>query len=170
MYQTVHQAPDEIAHCMWSNRIELAGKPLTTTEQAMRSDKAILLVEDDMVDAIAVKRALKDVQIENELVTVTNGEEALDYLEDVDEMPCLVLLDLNMPKMNGLEFLDHVKQEDRYRSIPIIVFTTSKEEQDRLKSFELGIAGYMVKPIDHPQFVEIMRVINNYWTVSEFPD
>ena len=137
----------------------------------MSSQKPILLVEDDRVDAMTVKRALKDINVTNRLDVVGNGEEALAFLRDEkNEKPCLILLDLNMPRMNGIEFLKIAKQDDWLKRIPVVVLTTSKEEQDRIESFKLSIAGYMVKPVDYQQFVEAIRAFDLYWTLSELPE
>lgn len=140
----------------------------------MRSNKPILLVEDDRVDAMTVKRALKEIKITNQLIVRKNGEEALEYLHDIwNEKPAIILLDLNMPKMNGIEFLKIAKgneSEDSIKKIPVVVLTTSHEEWDRVESFILGVAGYMVKPVDYKQFVDIVRAIDLYWTLSELPD
>lgn len=137
----------------------------------MRQLNPILLVEDDLVDTMTIERALKELNIANELIKTGNGEEALDYLRETDtENPCLVFLDLNMPRMNGLEFLEIIKQDNDLRVIPVVVLTTSKEESDRIRSFKFGVAGYMVKPVDYDQFVEVIRVIDKYWTISELPD
>ena len=137
----------------------------------MKNSRPVLLVEDDTVDAMTVKRALRDLNITNPLVHTLNGEEALEYLNSVgNKKPCIILLDLNMPKMNGIEFLQVIKVNDSLRKIPIIVLTTSQEEQDKINSFRLGVAGYMLKSIDYKEFVEIVRTINLYWTLSELPD
>ena len=137
----------------------------------MRSQKPILLVEDDRVDAMTVKRALKDINVTNRLDVVGNGEEALAFLRDEkNEKPCIILLDLNMPKMNGIEFLKIAKQDDWLKRIPVVVLTTSKEEQDRIESFKLSVAGYMIKPVDYRQFVEVIRAINLYWMLCELPE
>ena len=137
----------------------------------MRNSKPILLLEDDTVDAMTVKRALKDIKTLNPLVRTANGEEALVYLRNKEnERPCVILLDLNMPKMNGIEFLKIIKNEDEFKKIPAIVLTTSKDDQDWVQSFQLNVAGYIVKPIDYMKFVEAMRIINLYWTLSELPD
>ena len=136
----------------------------------MKSKKPILLVEDDSVDAMTVKRALNDLQVTNQLDVVGNGEEALKYLQNRPvELPCIILLDLNMPKMNGIEFLKIVKEQESFKMIPVVVLTTSKNEQDRIESFKQSIAGYMIKPVDYLQFVETMRTIEVYWTLSELP-
>ncbi len=136
----------------------------------MHQLKPILLVEDDNVDAMTVRRVLKDLHVANALVHSLNGEEALEYLADESvEKPFLILLDLNMPKMNGLEFLKTIKSDYQLKTIPVIVLTTSKEKRDVIHSFELGAAGYMVKPVDYAKFVEIISTVVLYWRTSEFP-
>jgi CheY-like chemotaxis protein len=134
------------------------------------SNRPLLLVEDDQVDVMTIKRALKEIHVVNPVAHVENGEEGIAYLHDNSkEKPCLILLDLNMPVMNGIEFLQVVKQDEHLRRIPVIVLTTSEEQQDKVNSFNLGVAGYMAKPVDYRQFVEVMRSIDMYWTISEMP-
>lgn len=136
----------------------------------MNQYKSILLVEDDDLDAKTVKRALTELHVANPLVRVTNGEEALAWLQDpVNSTPGLILLDLNMPVMNGIEFLRAAKTHEKLRRIPVVVLTTSSLEADKVASFDLSVAGYLVKPVDYPQFVEVVRTINLYWTLSELP-
>jgi len=136
----------------------------------MRDPRPILLVEDDTVDAMTVDRAFKDLHIANDLALVGNGEEALQYLRDsCKDKPSIILLDLNMPRMNGIEFLRIAKQDSELRRIPVVVLMTSKEEQDMVDSFNLGVAGYIIKPVDYLQFVEVVRTIDLYWTLSEIP-
>lgn len=137
----------------------------------MRSQKPILLVEDDQVDAMMIRRAMQELNINNQLDIAINGEEALAYLRDRNlEKPSLIFLDLNMPRMNGLEFLRIIKQDTLLRQIPVIVLTTSREAQDRQESFKLSVSGYMVKPFDYLELVEIIRVIDLYWSLSELPE
>lgn len=137
----------------------------------MRSKKPILLIEDDLIDRMTVERALKEIRVTNRLDSVGNGEEALDFLRDpTNEKPGIILLDLNMPKMNGIDFLKVAKQDPALKRIPVIVLTTSKDERDRVDSFNLGVAGYMLKPVDYMQFVEVVKAIDLYWTLSELPD
>lgn len=131
--------------------------------------RPILLVEDDQVDVLTTRRALKEIHVTNPLVVCENGEEGLAWLRDNAEVPCLVLLDLNMPVMNGIEFLEHVKRDARLRRIPTVVLTTSEEQEDKVRTFDLGIAGYMAKSVDYRRFVEVMRSIDLYWTMSELP-
>lgn len=137
----------------------------------MKSQDDILLVEDDAVDAMTVRRALKELNVTNDLVVKGNGEEALRYLRDeATPRPCIIILDLNMPKMNGIELLRALKQDEHLRRIPAIVLTTSKGEQDRFQTFDMSVAGYMIKPVGYPQFVDVVRNINSYWTLSELPE
>ena len=130
----------------------------------------ILLVEDDQVDVMTVRRALKEVKVTNPVVNLENGEEALKYLRDPDSaQPCIILLDLNMPIMNGIEFLQVIKHDTLLRRIPVVVLTTSEEQQDKISSFDLSVAGYLSKPVVYRQFVEVMRTFDAYWTISEVP-
>lgn len=137
----------------------------------MRSHKTILIVEDDIVDAMTVQRSLKELQVSNEVKVVENGEEALTFLQDhQQETPCIILLDLKMPKMNGIEFLQVVKHDAEFKKIPVVVLTTSRDEQDKIQCFELGVAGYLVKPVDYQHFIDMIGVFAKYWTWSEMPD
>lgn len=137
----------------------------------MKNLKPILLVEDDSVDAMTVKRALKELNITNQLVHSINGEQALEYLKtDNNKKPCVILLDLNMPKMNGVEFLQAIKEDEKLKRTPVVVLTTSNEQDDITTSFRFSVAGYMVKPVDYKKFVEAIRAINLYWTLSELPN
>lgn len=136
----------------------------------MNYKQKILLVEDDEVDIRSVKRALKDLHIANPLVVRNNGEEGLNYLRDEsNKHPGLILLDLQMPRMNGIEFLKVIKKEDKLKTIPVVVLTTSQEDEDKTKSFNLGCAGFMMKPVDYIGFVEVIRTIQLYWILSESP-
>lgn len=136
------------------------------------SDRAergsILLVEDDVVDQMSVQRSFKDLKIVHRLGIKENGVEALEHLRDKSAVrPFLILLDLNMPKMNGLEFLRELRKDDDLKMLPVVVLTSSKEERDRVESFGLNVAGYMIKPVDYKDFVEVIRTIDQYWATSE---
>lgn len=136
----------------------------------MKNNKPVLLVEDDRVDVMSVKRAFKDLKVTNRLDITGNGEEALDFLNEIaNKLPCIILLDINMPGMTGIEFLKIIKQDDRLKIIPVVVLTSSREEQGKIESFELGITGYMLKPADYKKLVEVIRTIDFYWTLSELP-
>ena len=137
----------------------------------MHNSKPILLVEDDEVDAMTVERAFSELKVTNKLVNKLDGKEALEYLRgNGSQKPCVVLLDLNMPRMNGFEFLKVVKADDILKRIPVVVLTTSNSDQDIVESFNLSVAGYIVKPVDYKKFVEAMRIIDMYWTLSELPN
>ena len=137
----------------------------------MKSHKPILIVEDDVVDAMTVQRSLKELRVFNAVNVVENGEDALAFLQNSQqETPCIILLDLKMPKMNGVEFLQIVKRDENLKKIPVVVLTTSRDEQDKIQCFELGVAGYLVKPVDYQLFVEMIGVFTQYWSWSEMPD
>lgn len=136
----------------------------------MRTNRPILLIEDDEVDAMTIKRAIKEIKIANPLVWRENGEEGLYYLrEEASSKPCIILLDLNMPRMGGLELLAIIKKDQDLRNIPVIILTTSSHDEDRLRSFNLSVAGYMIKPVDYKNFVQVIKAVNMYWTISEMP-
>jgi CheY-like chemotaxis protein len=136
----------------------------------------ILLVEDDTVDVMNVKRAFRKYKITNPLYVAQNGIEALEMLRDrngqtprVPESRRLVLLDLNMPKMNGLEFLKEIRQDEELKRTPVIVLTTSDEDKDRIEAYNLNVAGYILKPVTFGNFAEVMVALNKYWTLCEMP-
>lgn len=136
----------------------------------MKNSKPILLVEDDDVDVMTVERAFKDHEIKNQLINTANGEEALEYLKnDSNRKPCIILLDLNTPKMNGIEFLKLIKADKTLRKIPVIILTTSSQQQDIVECFKLSVAGYIVKSIDYAKFAKAISTINLYWTLSKLP-
>jgi CheY-like chemotaxis protein len=136
----------------------------------MTPQQHILLVEDDDLDALTVRRTLKELGAPNPLDRATDGERALAFLrEPANPRPGLILLDLNMPRMNGIEFVATLKRDPELRIIPVVVLTTSSEEGDRIAAFSNSVAGYMVKPVDYPQFVGILRLIRDYWMTSVTP-
>ena len=136
----------------------------------------ILLIEDDEVDVMTVKRAFKKGNIMNPLYIAGDGLEALAMLRGEAGKPSLIpsdrriiLLDLNMPKMNGLEFLKALRSDATLGHIPVVVLTTSNEEKDRSQAYHLNVAGYILKPISFNAFVELMVMLNDYWTRCEMP-
>jgi CheY-like chemotaxis protein len=131
----------------------------------------ILLVEDDAVDVMNVRRAFEKNKIANPLHVAQNGIEALQMLRN-GQVPGdrrLVLLDLNLPRMNGIEFLRHVRTDPHLNLIPVVVLTTSADEKDKVEAFNLNVAGYLVKPVTFGDFAELMAALNKYWTLVEFP-
>jgi CheY-like chemotaxis protein len=129
----------------------------------MQSNDPILIVEDDMVDAVTVTKALKDLKVPNDIIHTTNGEEALDYLSNpVNPRPCIILLDINMPKMNGIEFLRAAKSREDFSLIPVVMLTTSTSDRDMIESFNLNVASYIVKPVDHKQLVDTVETVEAF--------
>jgi len=126
--------------------------------------KPILLVEDDLVDAATSKQALHDIRVKNPIVHKMDGEEALEYLRDPgNDRPALILLDLNMPRLNGVELLQIIKADVELQHIPVVALTVSKYEQDKLDTFNLGVAGYVIKTVDYDAFLRSMDIIIQYW-------
>ena len=141
------------------------------------AQKVILLVEDNPDDEALAIRALKRHHIGNEIVVAHDGVEALDYLfgtglyagRDVNSKPAVVLLDLKLPRINGLEVLRRLREDDRTKLLPVVVLTTSSEEQDLLNSYSLGCNSYIRKPVDFVQFSEAIRQLGMYWLLMNEP-
>ena len=132
----------------------------------------IVLVEDDEVDVMTVKRAFAKNNISNPLYVAHNGIEALDMLRKADPIPAqrrLILLDVNMPKMNGIELLRELRADPALQQACVVMMTTSNEERDRIEAFKLNVAGYLLKPVTFQQFAEVMSTINKYWALMEMP-
>jgi CheY-like chemotaxis protein len=131
----------------------------------------ILLVEDDEVDVMNVRRAFQRNNIANPLFVAANGVEALVHLRDgkVPRERRIVLLDLNMPQMNGIEFLREVRRDPDLQAIPVVVLTTSNDERDRIEAYNLNVAGYLLKPVTFSNFCEVMTALNKYWALMELP-
>lgn len=136
----------------------------------------ILLVEDDEVDVMNVKRAFKRNRITNPLYVAGNGLEALKMLQgdgvsppEIPDSRRIILLDINMPKMNGIEFLQELRKDPRLAMTPVVVLTTSDEDQDRIEAYKLNVAGYILKPVTFSSFAEVMAALNKYWTLCEMP-
>jgi CheY-like chemotaxis protein len=139
--------------------------------------KRILIAEDSPNDLELTLAALRQYNIANEIVTVRDGAEALDYLfrrgayaDRPGAAPCVVLLDLKMPKVDGLEVLRELKADPRLRMTPVVMLTSSREEADLVRSYALGVNGYVVKPVDFTEFVEAIRQVGAFWAlVNEAP-
>ncbi len=134
----------------------------------------ILLVEDDEVDIMNVKRSFKKINIVNQLYVARNGLEALALLrgesgEPLDPQPKIVLLDINMPKMNGIEFLTEVRKDPNLKSLAVFVLTTSNEDEDRWNAYDLNVAGYILKPVGLENFMEAVSRLHMYWQLIELP-
>lgn len=131
----------------------------------------ILLVEDDQVDVMNVQRAFKRNNIANPLFVAGNGIEALDLLRSgaIPKTNRLVLLDLNMPRMNGIEFLRALRADEDLSITSVVVLTTSNEDRDKIEAYKLNVAGYLLKPVTFTSFVDLMATLNKYWTLVEMP-
>lgn len=131
----------------------------------------ILLVEDDKIDVKNVERALRKNNLSNPLFVAANGLEALQMLRDgtVPGYRRLILLDLNMPKMNGIEFLRALRADPALANSTVVVLTTSNDDRDKFDAYNLHVAGYLLKPVTLLNFVELMATLNNYWALVEMP-
>ncbi|MBI3831761.1 MAG: response regulator [Planctomycetes bacterium] len=140
-------------------------------------DKIILLVEDNPDDEVLSLRAFKKNNVTNEVIVVRDGQEALDYLfcagahahRDTSIQPTVILLDLNLPKIDGLEVLRRIRADNRTRLLPVVILTSSKEEQDLLRGYGLGANSYIRKPVNFNEFVEAVGKLQLYWTLLNEP-
>ena len=137
----------------------------------MNQQLNILLVEDDEVDVMTVKRAFRQNHITNPLFVAGDGIEALEMLRsgDLPKGRRIVLLDLNMPRMNGIEFLQELRKDPQLAATPVVVLTTSNEDEDKVKAYDLNVAGYLVKPVTFLNFCDLMVALNKYWSLVELP-
>lgn len=129
----------------------------------------ILLVEDDEIDIENVNRAFEKASIKNPLFIARDGVEGLAMLEKGIPNPIVVLLDIKMPRMNGLEFLKIIRSSSKWNQLPVVILTSSREEKDLVETYNLNVAGYIVKPIIFGEFVDILGKVSSYWSLCEFP-
>lgn len=130
----------------------------------MQMLKPILIVEDDIVDAATIKQALRDLKVKNDVIHKNDGEEAIEFLRNPENpKPAMILLDLNMPKINGVELLELIRRDAELQYIPVVVLTVSKYEQDKLDTFNLGVQGYIIKAVDYDAFLRATDIIIQYW-------
>lgn len=127
----------------------------------------VLLIEDDMIEIMKLNRTVNKLQLKHTIIEAKNGEEALQVLEQKDRLPDIILLDLNMPKINGIEFLSILKNNDTLRYIPTIVLTTSSNQKDLLECYKIGIAGYIIKPLKYEDYVTKISTVLDYWSLNE---
>jgi CheY-like chemotaxis protein len=146
-------------------------------KEGQMTKKTILLVEDNPDDEVLALRALKKNNIGNKVIVRRDGVEALDFLfgrgadegRNLNEMPQVILLDLKLPKLSGLEVLRQIRANERTKLLPVVILTASKEEQDLIDSYSLGANGYIRKPVDFVQFTEVVRQLGLYWLVLNEP-
>jgi CheY-like chemotaxis protein len=135
----------------------------------------ILLVEDDRIDVKAFQRAMKKLKIGNPIHISSDGVEAYEYLEEcfqgnASEAPSLAILDINMPRMNGIELLQKIRDDKRMRHLVVFMLTTSNDDKDKFEAYNLNVAGYMLKSDMGNSFIRAVELVDNYWRVVEFPD
>ena len=142
----------------------------------MEKFRRILLVEDDPRDVELTLTALDDYKLANEVVVCRDGQEALDYLFGrgkfsgrANENPAVILLDLKLPKVDGLEVLEQIKSDARLRMIPVVMLTSSHEERDMMRSYKLGVNAYVVKPVDFHEFINAVKELGMFWAVINEP-
>lgn len=133
----------------------------------MNAKITILLIEDDKIEVMKFKRTLVHLNLKNQLIEAKNGEEALEILSKKEELPDIILLDLNMPMLNGIEFLSILKNDIALTYIPTIVLTTSNYQKDILECYKIGIAGYILKPLKYEEYVAKIDKILSYWSINE---
>ncbi|WP_396600814.1 response regulator [Algibacter sp. R77976] len=127
----------------------------------------ILLIEDDMIEVMKFNRTISSLQLNHKITEANNGEEALKLLEKKDDLPDIILLDLNMPKISGIEFLNILKNDDILKYIPTIILTTSSNQKDLLECYKIGIAGYVLKPLKYEDYTSKIEKVLAYWSINE---
>lgn len=133
----------------------------------MKVELNVLLIEDDTIEVMKLNRTITKLKLNHKIVIANNGEEALKTLKVDNFLPDIILLDLNMPKMNGIEFLSILKSDENLRYIPAIILTTSKNQKDLLKCYKIGIAGYVLKPLKYEDYILKIQNLLDYWSCNE---
>ncbi|PCE62527.1 response regulator [Sediminicola luteus] len=127
----------------------------------------LLLIEDDDIETMKFQRALSKLETKYSLTEAKNGEEALEILETGAELPDIIFLDLNMPRMNGIEFLGILKQHEQIKYLPTIILTTSQNRDDLLECYRIGVSGYIIKPLKYEAYEERIKTVLDYWNINE---
>lgn len=127
----------------------------------------ILLIEDDAIEVMKFNRVLSTLNVKHKIVEANNGEEALTILKVKEVIPDIIILDLNMPKINGIEFLKILKADDYLKYIPSVILTTSNNRKDILECYKIGIAGYLLKPLKYEDYVDKIKRLIEYWSANE---
>ena len=127
----------------------------------------VLVIEDDLIEVMKLNRTVKSLDYNHNIIEAKDGEEAIKKLKENDYKPDVILLDLNMPKMNGIEFLTYLKNDSEFKYLPVIILTTSKNQKDLFQCYELGIAGYIIKPLKYEDYVEKIKKTLDYWSTNE---
>ncbi len=127
----------------------------------------ILLIEDDNIEIMKLQRMVAKLSLKHTIIEAKNGEEAIRFLASGEQLPDIVLLDLNMPRMSGIEFLEILKKDQRLRYLPTVILTTSENRIDLLKCYEIGIAGYIIKPLKYESYQAKLEKVLAYWEINE---
>lgn len=127
----------------------------------------ILLIEDDTIEVMKFNRVLKTLELNHKIIEAANGEDALTILKEKEIIPDIIVLDLNMPRINGIEFLGILKSDDVLKYIPAIMLTTSNNHRDVMECYRIGIAGYVIKPLKYEEYVERIKKLLEYWSINE---
>lgn len=133
----------------------------------MNKSLKILLVEDDIIEVMKFNRAVLTLNLPHKIITACNGEEGLEVLEDKDQLPNIIFLDLNMPKINGIEFLTILKDNPDLRHIPVVVLSTSNNKRDLLECYKIGVSGYVLKPLKYGDYLNKINKMMEYWSVNQ---
>ncbi len=128
---------------------------------------SILLIEDDAIEVMKLKRAITKLEMNHELIEAEDGEKALEILKTIERLPDLIFLDLNMPKINGIEFLKILKEDAVLRYLPTVILTTSNNRKDVLECYKHGVAGYIIKPLKYDEYIHKIGVTLSYWSENE---
>jgi CheY-like chemotaxis protein len=127
----------------------------------------ILLIEDDLIEVMKLKRTVYKLNLKHSIIEAKNGEEAFRYLRSGEKLPDIILLDLNMPRMNGIEFLTILKEDELLQYLPTVILTTSENRADLLKCYQAGIAGYVIKPLKYEDYEYKLNAVLKYWSVNQ---
>lgn len=127
----------------------------------------ILLIEDDAIEIMKLERTLSKVEAKHNIIKASNGEDALEILNSGQKLPDIILLDLNMPRMSGIEFLEVLKDDSILQYLPTIILTTSENRADLLRCYSLGIAGYVIKPLKYEDYESKMKLLLQYWDMNQ---
>jgi CheY-like chemotaxis protein len=133
----------------------------------MNKNLNILLIEDNLIEIMKMKRTISFLKLDHTIQEAKNGEEALEILKDKSKLPDIILLDLNMPKISGIEFLSILKNTEDLKHIPTIILTTSDNEKDLFECYKIGVSGYILKPLKYDDYVKKIEAVLAYWTANE---
>ena len=127
----------------------------------------ILLIEDNLIEIMKMKRTISFLELNHTINEAKNGEEAIEFLKDKSKLPDIILLDLNMPKISGIEFLSILKKDDSLKHIPTIILTTSDNDKDLIECYKIGVSGYILKPLKYEDYVKKIQITLAYWSTNE---